>query len=271
MKSWKQLDRTTLLGLLLSFFSIAAGLLIEGGALLDILQWPAALIVLGGTAGAVLLQTPWVTLSRSFHRLRQVFLEPFQDAVHLTDEIVVFAIKARRSKLLALEDEAAEASDPFLRKGLSMAVDGAKLPDIQRILEMELIHEEERGYQEAQVFEAAGGFAPTIGILGAVLGLIQVMKNLSHTDQIGHGIATAFVATVYGVGFANLVFLPIANKIRARLLAERMRRELMLEGISAIVEGVNPKLIRERLETFTQSDLRSPKSSAIARRQEAAA
>lgn len=272
MARLKRLDFATFCGLVLSLAAITGGLLLEGGSLHDIAQYTAAIIVLGGTVGAVILQTPLSTLKRAVRRLRNVFIEPQLNPIHLIDEIVIFAVKARRNKLLSLEDDAAEASEPFLRKGLMMAVDGCKIPDIRKVLELEIAVEEERAETDARVFESAGGYAPTIGIIGAVLGLIQVMKNLADTDQVGHGIATAFVATVYGVGIANLIFLPLANKIKARTAAEMERRELMLEGISAIVEGINPKLIRSRLEAFLPADQRDVEGIAtVDRKREAAA
>lgn len=267
----KQLDYTTMIGLVIAGAAIAGGLLLEGGSLHDLAQWAAALIVLGGTIGAVLLQTPLKTLKRACLRLRQVVIEPQLNPVQLIDEIVIFSIQARRSKLLSLEDEAEAASHPFLSSGLSMAVDGIKLPDIRKALELEITLEEERARTDARVFESAGGYAPTIGILGAVLGLIQVMKNLSNTDQVGHGIATAFVATIYGVGFANLLFLPLANKIKSRAATEAAMKELMLEGISAIVEGINPKLIRPRLEVFIPMQERSRARKLGEQKREAAA
>jgi chemotaxis protein MotA len=140
--------------------------------------------------------------------------------------------------------------DPFLRKALNLAVDGCDLQEIRKMMELEIDLAEERAEAEAKVFETAGGYAPTIGIIGAVLGLIQVMKKLADTEQVGHGIAVAFVATVYGVAFANIFFLPIAQKIRARARTERASKELMLEGVCGIVEGLNPKLIRSNLEAF---------------------
>jgi len=153
--------------------------------------------------------------------------------------------------MVSLEQAANEIQDPFLRKALNLAVDGADIQEIRSILQLEIEINEHEGEAEAKVFESAGGFAPTIGIIGAVLGLIQVMKSLANIDEVGHGITVSFVATVYGVGSANLFFLPAATKIKARVHRQLQRKELTLEGVVGIVEGLNPKLIRARLEAFT--------------------
>jgi chemotaxis protein MotA len=143
--------------------------------------------------------------------------------------------------------------DPFLKKALMLAVDGSDLQELRGILNLEIQVEEIRAEAEAKVFDHAGGYAPTIGIIGAVLGLIQVMKNLANIGEVGHGIAVAFVATVYGVGAANLLFLPVAQKIKARAQRDVQRQELIVEGVSGIVEGLNPKLLRARLEVFARA------------------
>jgi chemotaxis protein MotA len=158
-----------------------------------------------------------------------------------------------------LEDEIASIPDPFLRKALNLAVDGADLQELRRMMELELSLEEQRGEAEARVYEAAGGYAPTIGIIGAVLGLIQVMKHLANIDEVGRGIAVAFVATVYGVASANIFFLPAGSKLRSRMHAAIQMRELMLEGVLGIAEGLNPKLIRIKLEAY--ADPAQPKPS----------
>jgi chemotaxis protein MotA len=259
-------DFATLGGFLLALAGILGGLLLEGGALSDIAQYTAALIVIGGTMGAVMITTPMVTLKGALRRVPQLFSERWQDPAKLVEEVIAFATKARKSGLISLEDDAEAASDPFLKKALNLAVDGCDIQEIRKMMELEMDLAEERAEAEAKVFEAAGGYAPTIGIIGAVLGLIQVMKKLADTDQVGHGIAIAFVATVYGVGLANIFLLPVAGKIKARARDERAMRQLMLEGVTGIVEGLNPKLIRANLEAFTpQTATRQSKSSASRR------
>ena len=171
----------------------------------------------------------------------------------LIDEIITYATKARKNGLVSLESEADSVQDPFLRKALNLAVDGADLQELRKMMELQIGVEEHHALAEAKVFESAGGYSPTIGIIGAVLGLIQVMKNLANIEEVGRGIAVAFVATVYGVALANIFLLPVANKIKARVQQESQRKELMLEGVAGIVEGLNPKLIRSKLEAYTSA------------------
>jgi chemotaxis protein MotA len=232
---------------------ILGGFLAEEGRVSDILKPTPAFIVFGGTLGAVLVGTPMRTVWRAFRRLWEVFFEKKGDVDGLIDIVVDFAAKARKSGLVSLEQEADSIPDPYLRKALQMAVDGADLQDVKSMMELDIALAENALEREARVYEAAGGYAPTIGILGAVLGLIQVMKHVSDPTKVGPGIAVAFVATIYGVGSANLLFLPAANKIKARAQAETLRRELLLEGVASIIEGLNPKLIRIRLEAYAAS------------------
>lgn len=255
-------DLATLAGLALAGLGIGGGLLLEGGSLGDIAQGTAALIVLGGTIGAVLVNTPLALVRGALRSLRKVLFEPQHKPEVLIDEIIRYATIARKHGLVSLEDEAEKASDPFLRKALNLAVDGCDLQELHKMMELEMELLDARAESEAKVLESAGGYAPTIGIIGAVLGLIQVMKHLADTESIGHGIATAFVATVYGVGAANLFFLPAANKIKARAHEEMQVRELMLEGVASIVEGLNPKLIRFKLEAFLEFEKRGNASGA---------
>jgi chemotaxis protein MotA len=261
-------------GLVLAFAAIVGGLLMEGGRIKDILQFTPALIVLGGTFGAVLVSTPFKVLKGALRRLAGVFLDSTPDLRGISEEVIDYAAKARKNGLVSLEQEAAKVADPFLRKALNLAVDGTDLQDIRKMLELEIQVEEQNADAEARVFDCAGGYAPTVGIIGAVLGLIQVMKNLANIEEVGHGIAVSFVATVYGVGSANLLFLPAASKIKARVHSELQRKELILEGVSGIVEGLNPKLIRAKLEAYTKGPvpaLKRPKSAQDATQEEARA
>jgi len=245
-------DIASLAGLVVAFGGILGGLIIEGGKLKDVAQFTAALIVLGGTTGAVMVSVPLKTLLGGVKRLGGVFLDSKLDLHGVLEEVIGFATKARKNGLVSLEQEAFAIEDPFLKKALTLAVDGTDLQEIRKMLELEVGLEEQHAEAEAKVFEIAGGYAPTVGIIGAVMGLIQVMKNLANIDEVGHGIAVAFVATVYGVGLANLFFLPAASKIKGRIHAETQRKEMILEGVAGIVEGLNPKLIRAKLESYTQ-------------------
>jgi len=245
-------DLATLGGLLLAVGGILTGLMMEGGKIKDVAQVTAAMIVLGGTLGAVMVTTPLRVLLRAFKKLGRVFFDSAQPLAGTIDDIIGYAAQARKQGIVSLEQQAGAIADPFLRKALNLAVDGIDLSQIKNIMELEINMVEQDGEAEAKVFDAAGGYAPTIGIIGAVLGLIQVMKNLANIDEVGRGIAVAFVATVYGVGSANIFFLPAASKLRARLKEEVRRRELMLDGVLSIVEGLNPKLISSKLEGYIQ-------------------
>jgi chemotaxis protein MotA len=252
-------DFATALGLLLAFIGIIGGLLAENGELNDVLQATAALIVFGGTLGAVMVTTSMQRLKQAGRRVIELFLYSKPDPKVMMEDIIGYATQARRHGVVSLEDEADQIEDPFLRKSLNLAVDGTSTSEIRRMMELEIALKEQEAEHEAQVFEVAGGYAPTIGIIGAVMGLIQVMKTLNDLEQVGHGIAVAFVATLYGVGVANLVLLPAAGKLRARAAEETMMRELALEGVLGIIEGMNPKLIRLKLEAFLLSQPGSAK------------
>ena len=243
-------DFATIIGLLLAFGGIAAGLIMEGGKVADVAQVTSALIVLGGTLGAVMITTPLSVLIRAAKKFGTVVFGKEESPAAAIDEIIQYATQARKEGIVSLEPQVASITDPFLNKALSLAVDGIESARIRDIMELELSLAEERIDAEAKVFEAAGGYAPTIGIIGAVLGLIQVMKNLANIDEVGRGIAVAFVATIYGVAVANIIFLPVAAKLKARGKEEIQIRELMLEGVLSIADGVNQKLIRLKLEAY---------------------
>jgi len=243
-------DIATVGGLILAFGGIVGGLIMEGGKLRDISQLTAAIIVLGGTCGAVMVSTPMNVLWGAAQRFVHVILDKIEPPEAVIDELIGFAASARRNGLVSLENDAMEVRDPFLRKALNLAVDGTDLQEIRGMMQLEIEMAENRAFAEAKVFECGGGYSPTIGIIGAVLGLIQVMKNLANIEEVGHGIAVAFVATVYGVGLANIVLLPAATKMKARIESETALKELKLEGVVAIVEGMNPKLIRSKLEAY---------------------
>ena len=254
-------DIATLGGMVLALAGILGGLLIEGGKLTDIAQVTALMIVLGGTIGAVMVTTPLKTLLKAAKCLGNVFFEHAQSAQQIIEEIISYATKARKNSIISLESDLPNISDPFLRKAISLSVDGTDLQELRKMMELDISIEHRNGEAIAKVYEAAGGYAPTIGIIGAVLGLIQVMKHLENIEEVGRGIAVAFVATVYGVASANLFFLPAANKIKARFHHAIEMRELMLEGVCSIVEGLNPKLIRVKLDAFAEGEAESPKKA----------
>lgn len=245
--SRRRVDVTALLGVTLAVGLVLFGHGLEGGRLESLLQEAAALIVFGGTIGAVLVSFPFREVREACTSLRHLVVDDGQPAEELITVIGRFATKARKEGLLSLEDDCDRLSDPFLRKGLTLAIDGTNSTTLRTMLEHEIATLEEIEEAPARVFDAAGGYAPTVGILGAVLGLINVMENLTNPGNLGAGIAVAFVATVYGVGSANLIFLPIASRLRARAHRNAQRREVVLEGIMAIQEGLNPRLIDQKL------------------------
>ena len=255
-------DLATIAGLFIALGGILGGLVLEGGRITDIAQVTAVMIVLGGTVGAVMITTPLRVLMGAVKRLGSVFFEHSHSPAEIIEEIIGYASKARRNSIVSLESDLEKISDPFLQKALGLAVDGTDLNALRSMMELDIALEEKASEAEAKVYEAAGGYAPTIGIIGAVLGLIQVMKHLENIDEVGRGIAVAFVATVYGVGSANLFFLPAANKLKARANQALHTKELMLEGVSSIVEGLNPKLIRVKLEAFAKES--APKGAGAA-------
>ena len=261
-KSGSKLDFATIGGLALGIGGIVLGLILEGGNIREIMSPTALMIVLGGTVGAVMITTPMHVLMGAMRALAKVFFEKGQDTASLIEQIVDYSTKARKNGIVSLEQAATEAQDPFLRKALNLAVDGTDLQELRKMMELEIELEEHHSESEAKVFEGAGGYCPTIGIIGAVLGLIQVMKDLADIEKVGHGIATAFVATIYGVAFANLFFIPAGGKIKARAAQKAQTLELILEGVIGIVEGLNPKLIRTKLEAYAPPKPAKAKAAA---------
>ena len=244
------MDKGSVGGVLLAIAGILAGLLIEGGNLGQILQPTAALIVFGGTMGAVLLQFPLPTVLAAFGSLAHVFSAPRKQSDQFLHLLVAFANKARRSGVVSLDSDLKAIKDPFLKQALMLAVDGTEPNELRKIMRVSLDSSADNDERLPAVFESAGGFSPTIGILGAVLGLIQVMQHLDNIHEVGRGIAVAFVATIYGVGVANLFFLPFAGKMRIRLHDDQQRREMMLEGVVSLLEGMNPRMLEVKLAGF---------------------
>lgn len=244
------MDRLSLLGILLVLGAIFGGQMVDGGQLDTLLNGAAAIIVFGGTLGAGLLQFSLPEARRAVHMLSWVFSPPALNFAQGAEKLVGWSMQSRRFGLIGLERQAELEQDLFLRKGLQLIADGVEKETIRDIMEIELNIREQRDLQAARVFESMGGYAPTIGIIGAVLGLIHVMSNLSDPETLGSGIATAFVATVYGVGIANLVLLPIAGKLRSIIHMRYQYHEMMLEGFLSVVQGHNPAAIRLRLESY---------------------
>ncbi len=244
------MDLLTLLGLVTGISAILFGQHLEGGQLGTLFNGPAMLIVLGGTLGAVMVQTPLRTFMRSMRMLSWVFFSPRINIGEMVEQILMWSRIARKDGLLGLENLDDNTVDEFAYKGIQLVVDGNEPANIRNILDIEISNHELRDIQCAKVFESMGGYSPTIGIIGAVLGLIQVMGNLSDPSKLGDGIAVAFVATIYGVGAANLVFIPVANKLKAHVQRFTQYRELIVEGVVAIAEGENPRNIEIKLHGF---------------------
>jgi len=261
----RRVELTTLAGALVGVGLVLVGHGLEGGRLGSLLQGAAALIVFGGTIGAVLVSFPLEDVRRACVSLKYLVVNDDAPVEDVLSTVGRFALKARKEGLLALEEDADRVGDPFLRKGLTLAIDGTNSTTLRSMLEDEISSREDADQMPAHVFEAAGGYAPTIGILGAVLGLIHVMENLSDPSNLGSGIAVAFVATIYGVGSANLILLPVASKLRSRASRLARRREVILEGIMAIQEGLNPRLIEQKLRGLLGADAPSARGRAKGR------
>lgn len=244
------MDFTAIIGLLLALAAVLGGNYLEGGQFQELLNLPAAAIVICGTLAAAIIQSPRQDLLRSFKLLGWAFGNNQQDLSKTIDKIVNWCVIARRKGLLALEAEVEKEDELFVKSGLLLLVDGKGADVIRSTLEVELITLEQRDLQGAKVIESMGGYAPTLGIIGAVLGLIHVMSNLSDPESLGAGIATAFVATIYGIGIANLFFLPVANKIKSLVLMRYQHQEMVLDGLMSIAEGQNPKAIQQRLQGY---------------------
>ena len=247
------MDFGVFIGIGVAFGMIILGNVMEGGHLGSLVGGPAFIIVVGGTVGAVIVQFPLPIIAQALGQAKKLTQKQAVDPLRIVEQIVDFAQRARKDGILALEKVAGEAAHPFLARGILMAVDGADSAAIRSTLEVLVEQEEEHVDNAAKVFEAGGGYSPTVGIIGAVLGLIHVMSNLSDINKVGAGIAAAFVATIYGVAVANIFFLPLAGRIKVRHQEDARLMQLMLTGILAIQEGLNPKVVRERLEAFLPS------------------
>jgi|APDOM4702015248_1054824.scaffolds.fasta_scaffold217119_1 chemotaxis protein MotA len=247
-------DKLSWLGLILGVAAIMGGQALEGGAIASLFQLAALVIVIGGTAGAVMLQTSPTIFMSGVRMFSWVFRPPVVDYRDAMNRLIQWANTARRAGFLALEPSVVGLRDPYVKKGLQLLIDGTEPQSLRDAMELEIDAWEEFHRQAAKVWEAAGGYAPTIGIMGAVLGLIQVMQNLSDPAKLGAGVAVAFVATIYGVGSANLVFLPVANKLKGQIAKHVRLKEMLIDGLEAIANGENPRNLAARLEGYLTDD-----------------
>jgi len=250
------LDKSTLGGIALALTGIVAGLMLDGGKLAQVLQPTAALIVIGGTLGAVMVQFPLKIVLQAFLHLKYVFFNAEPESDSLVQNLLRYAYKARRDGILSLDSDLAKIQDPFLKESLMLAIDGVNAADLRKMMELQIDYLGEKEERIPKVFESAGGFAPTIGIIGAVLGLIQVMQHLQDINEVGKGIAVAFVATIYGVASANLLFLPWAGKLRIRQRERQIIQEMTLEAVLSIIEQVNPRALELQLRSYMVAPVR---------------
>jgi chemotaxis protein MotA len=256
-----RLDGLFLAGVTIAFAATLIGIASTGVSLTYFFQPTGAIIVLGGTLGVILITTPAQSLMHSARRIKELFAASDADPADLIEQIIECA-KARRRGIAALEPLIPRVQDDFLRKGLQFATDLTDREELKSILETELRMAERQGEADAKTLEVAGGFAPTIGIIGTVVGLIDVLRHFSNLQAVGYGIGTAFVSTIYGLALANLILLPAAHRIRARVAANFEAQELVLEGLIAIVDTVHPEIIRMRLNSFVRQSGSATKSHA---------
>jgi len=251
------MDLLTVIGIILAIGAIVGGQILEGGHLGSIVQLTAAVIVIGGTVAAVMVNYPMAIFLKALANAKMIFFNVNVDSRAMIAQIVQLATLSRKQGLLALEDKLKTLNDPFLKKGLQLVIDGIEAKTIREILEIELEQFEDENNLSGKVYESLGGFAPTIGILGAVLGLIHVMENLADPSKLGSGIAVAFVATIYGVGSANLIFLPMGGKIKLKTRELVLARQLIIEGLVSLSQAENPKMIEEKLSGYLPESQRA--------------
>jgi chemotaxis protein MotA len=244
------MDRLSILGLLIALTGILGGTLLEGGGVAILLQGASLLIVLGGTVGAVMLQSPFKVFGMGVRMGRWAFFTPKISQQKMIYQLSAWSNVARRDGVLKLEDQIDEINDPFVRKGLQLLVDGTSAEKIRNVLDVDLQTYEQLHFQSARVWESAAGYAPTIGIMGAVLGLVHVMQNLTEPSKLGAGIAIAFISTLYGVGLANLVFLPISSKLKMIVLQQVGMREMFIDGVMMIANGENTRYLENKLQGY---------------------
>ena len=244
------MDKLSVFGLLIAFSGILGGQLLEGGSAVVLLQLAAFLIVVGGTLGAVMLQNPWIIFITGLRMGKWAFVTPKIDLQTMVYQLTAWSSLARKEGVLMLEGQIKTIKDPFVAKGLQLLVDGNSAEKIREVLEVDVSAYEGVRWEGARVWEAAAGYSPTIGIMGAVLGLIHVMQTLGDPSKLGAGIAVAFIATLYGVGLANLVYLPIAGKLKMIMMQQLVRREMLIDGLVMIANAENPRFIESKLKGY---------------------
>ncbi len=244
------MDKLTLIGLLVAVVGVLTGQILEGSNLAVLFQGTAFLIVFGGTLGAVMVQSSSKVFMTGIKMGLWAFIPPKSSGAELIAQFAEWAAIARREGVLALEARIADIADPFVKKGVQLLVDGQSAEKIREVLEIDIASWEQLRWQGARVWESAAGYSPTVGIIGAVLGLMHVMQNLSEPSKLGSGIAVAFVATIYGVAFANFIFLPVANKLKAIIMQQTQMRDMVVDGLGAIANGENPRLIELKLHSY---------------------
>ncbi len=259
------MNKSTLSGIVIALSGIAFGLYLDGGKVGQMLQPTAALIVFGGTLGAVMVQFPFSVVMQAAAQLKEILFPASDPAARLIDDLMSYAVRARRNGLVSLDADLDQIGDPFLRKAMTLAVDGTHSNELRETMELEMEREVDKEELIPRVFDAAGGFAPTIGILGAIIGLIQVMQRLQNINEVGQGIAVAFVATIYGVGSANIFFLPCAGRMKIQMRRKQVLRELMLDGVISIVERANPRILEARLNVYLNKPLKAQAGKLVAR------
>ena len=250
------MDLASVIGTVLGFASVIGGQLLEGGHLSQIMVGTAAIIVIGGTLGAMLVAFPTSDVKRAFSMIPLIYSNVDTDVRPVIEEIVRIATIARKEGVLAVEGQRDSIQNPMFKKSIKYVVDGFEPNTVKEIIETEMYIAFEEEENAGKVFEGAGGFAPTIGIIGAVLGLIHVMALLNDPSKIGEGIAVAFVATVYGVGLANLIFIPWGTKLKRKAGMRMMNKEVVKLGVCGIQEGLNPHFLKEKLEVFVEEHLK---------------
>ena len=249
----RNLDKISIAGLLLGLLAILGGQILEGGHVSSLVQPTALLIVMGGTMGAVMLQSPLPTFIMGLRMVKWVFVPPATGEEEIIQRVLAWSALARREGLLALEGRIPQLREAFHVQGLQLLVDGTEPGNLRDVLEVQIDAYEAQLKLAARIWESAGGYSPTIGILGAVMGLIHVMENLTDPSRLGAGIAVAFVATIYGVGLANLVFLPVAKKLQVNIARLVASREMYVDGLVGIANGDNPRVIEGRMRGYVQS------------------
>ncbi|WP_018132060.1 flagellar motor protein [Effusibacillus pohliae] len=259
------MDITTILGLILGVGFLTGAFVLEGGHIGSLFQGTAAMIVIGGTLAALMVSTPLEQLKQLPKILKIAFTHKPKDPLDVIDELVSLATIARREGILALEEKIESYDDDFFKNGIRLVVDGVDPELVRSIMETELSFIEDRHSKGAALFEQAGGFAPTMGIIGTVMGLVHVLSNLEDASKLGPSIAVAFIATLYGVASANVVWLPIANKLKVRSKQEILIRELMIEGILSIQAGENPSILGQKLKVFLAPANREKKEETAGR------